>query len=99
MDRRVQLQRYTTARNPFNEPIKTYATYATVWAQKTDLTEYEAEEQAQQVAVNRTTFRIRHRSDVKATDRVLYDSKEYEVIGIKELGRREGLVLTTELRD
>ena len=51
------------------------------------------------MAYTRTIFKIRHRTDVDATMRVDYDGKKYYIIGVKELGRTEGLQLTTELRE
>ena len=46
-----------------------------------------------------TEWTIRHRTDVTAAMRVKYGNDFYYITGIRELGRREGLVLLTELRD
>jgi len=99
MDRRVALQNYTTATDDWGHPHKTWSTLANVWAQKKELRTFERTEQAQIVAMNVTMFRIRHRTDVDTTMRISYDGNYYYITGVKELGRREGLELTTELRD
>ena len=99
LDRRVTLENYTTTRDAWNNPTKTWATLDQVWAHKRDVTELERTETEQRVAYTRTIFKIRHRTDVDATMRVDYDGKKYYIIGVKELGRTEGLQLTTELRE
>ena len=99
LDRRVTLERYTTTRDSWNNPSKTWETLAVVWAMKQDRTEVERTELNQIVALNRTLFKIRHRTDVDATMRVDYDGQKYYITGVKELGRVEGLQLTTEFRE
>jgi head-tail adaptor len=52
------------------------------------------------VASNATTrFRIRWGLGVEETDRVSYDGKDFEIIGVKEIGRREGQEITAAARD
>tara|TARA_R100001440_G_C2429925_1_gene104143 strand:+ start:73 stop:375 length:303 start_codon:yes stop_codon:yes gene_type:complete len=99
MDRRVVLEKYTVERDDWNVPVKTWRTSATVWASKHDRSSSEVLENKQTVNLNRTTFRIRYRSNADTTMRVLYDNDYYYVVGVKELGRKEGVELTTEKRD
>lgn len=99
MDRRVQIQNYTTTRDDWNTPIQTWSTLASVWASKQDRRSAEVVENDQMVNLNRTTWRIRYRSDVDTTMRIEYDSEHYYVVGVRELGRKEGLEITTERRD
>ena len=41
LDRRVTLENYTTTRDAWNNPTKTWATLDQVWAHKRDVTELE----------------------------------------------------------
>lgn len=99
MDRQVTIQTYTTTLDDWNHPTKAWADLATVWASKVDKRETEQNELHQLVAITRTVWTIRYRNDIDTTARIVYNSKYYDIRGIKELGRREGLQITTELRE
>jgi head-tail adaptor len=51
------------------------------------------------VQLNRTEWTVRYRSDVDTTMRIMHDSTYYYIVGIVQIGRKEGLLLITELRD
>jgi SPP1 family predicted phage head-tail adaptor len=94
LDRRVSLQHLVLTRNSTTgEQIESYAYYATVWAGKRDMRgrEFFA---AQQVNSDITTiWQIRYRTDVVSTDRLVIDGLYYDITGIAEIGRRDGLEL------
>ena len=94
LDRLVTLQhRVLTRDTATGEEVVTYTTYATVWAGKRDLRGSERYA-AQQVNSDTTTaWQIRHRTDVVATDVLGYDGLQYNITGIAEIGRRDGLEL------
>lgn len=46
-----------------------------------------------------TEWTIRWLTDVTIENRVKYGTEIFYITGIRELGRREGLVLVTEIRD
>jgi SPP1 family predicted phage head-tail adaptor len=94
LDRRVELQhRVLTRSATTGEEVVTYTTYATVWAGKRDIRGREVFT-AQQVNSDITTmWQIRHRTDVVATDVLVHDGLQYNIVGIAEIGRREGLEL------
>jgi SPP1 family predicted phage head-tail adaptor len=94
MDRRVALQSRTLTPNAFNEQIATFATFATVWGQKTEMTGREQLLGQQLNAVMVTRFRIHWRSDVTNTCRAIVDGLTYEITNITEVGRRKNLDLT-----
>ena len=94
MDRRATILVRSLSQNGYGEQIETFATVDTVWAQKVELSGQEVLA-AQQVSAEVTTiFRIRWRSDVTATCRLLVDGVTYMIAYIAELGRRERLELT-----
>lgn len=92
MDRLVALKHRTLTRNTTTgEEVESYATYASVWASKRDVRgrEFFA---AQQVNSDVTTiWQIYHRTDVLATDRLVVDGLDYDITGIAEIGRKQGL--------
>ena len=99
MDRRVTIERYTATTDSWGHPTKTWSTLAEVWAQKKEVRAVERTEQAQIVALSFTQFRIRYRNDVDTTMRISYGSQYYYITAVKELGRQEGLEISTEFRD
>jgi SPP1 family predicted phage head-tail adaptor len=95
LDRRVELRHLVLTRNSTTgEQVESWPTaYATVWAGKRDMRgrEFFA---AQQVNSDITTiWQIRYRTDVLATDRLVVDGLDYNITGIAEIGRRDGLEL------
>ena len=40
-------------------------------------------------------FRLRWRTGIKVTDRVVYDRRHHDIHEVRELGRRDGLELFT----
>lgn len=96
LDRRVELRRRSLAApNVHGEQVPTFATYATVWAEKMEGGGREAFIAQTTYASTDMRFRIRHRTDVVLTDRVVFDGKNWDIVGVSEIGRREGLELFT----
>jgi SPP1 family predicted phage head-tail adaptor len=94
MDRVAVIMSRTLAPNAYNEQIETFTALDTVWAEKVELSGQE-QLAAQQVSAEVTTiFRIRWRSDVTTTCRLLVEGVTYGIVYIAELGRRERLELT-----
>lgn len=94
LDRRITLLHRTVPAPDTNGAARpTFASYATVWAEKIDAGGREFFAGNQERAEIATRFKIRYRSDVEITDRVTADGLSYNVTHIQELGRREGLML------
>lgn len=97
LDRWLTLQRRTVADNALGEEAETFIDLATVRASKSDIGDAE-KVRAQQVGAEITTrFQIRwsvNWSDLTSKDRVSCDGREYEVVGVKEIGRRDGVEIT-----
>ncbi len=101
LDRRVTLRRATEAANTLNERVQTWADLATVWGSKADVSDGERV-RAQAIGSSITTrFQVRY-SSISATlapkDRVVCEGREYEVTGVKEIGRRVGVEITATAR-
>jgi len=97
LDRRLVLQKRVVTANALNEEVETFTDLAKVWASKTDVSDAE-KVRAQQVGAEITTrFQIRWASawaTLNPKDRCVCEGREYEITGVKELGRRVGLEIT-----
>lgn len=83
--RRVQLQRPTDSTDSYGQPTRSWATYATVWAQVLPLSSDESRVANVQGVFITHRVTIRHRTDVTAEDRVLLNSRELNIKGIRNL--------------
>lgn len=96
LDRRLTIQRVTLSQNDYGEEVETWADIARVWAWKRDVSARERFASAQTLAERTTVFQIRFRDDVNSKDRVVCEGRTYQITGITEVGRRQGLDLTCE---
>lgn len=102
LDRRIVIERATVSHDQFNAPVEVWGTLATVWASKTDVKDGERM-RADAVSSEITTrFRIRYSTtvaDVSPKDRVQFDGRIYDIVAVKEIGRREGIEITASARN
>jgi SPP1 family predicted phage head-tail adaptor len=98
LDRRVTLERATVTLDAFGGETQTWATLAEVWAQAMPVSDGEKWRAAEVAATISTRFRIRWRADLRVGDRLIYDGRVFDIIGVKEIGRREGLEITASAR-
>lgn len=102
-DRRITIERATETTNGYGEKVASWATLITVWAelQKTSGMR-ESIDNRQDTARQQLNFKVRSSTDSRAVttkDRVVYDSKYFDIIGIEEIGRNDQLVLNCVLND
>lgn len=94
LDRRVTLQQPVRGtRSAAGDTPITYSTVATVWASKRDIRGREALAGGAPLAEVETMISIRYRSDIRPSWRVVLDGRNYDIVAIAELGRRDGLEL------
>lgn len=101
LDRRITLRRATSSTDAFNEPVYAWATLATVAAMVTPVSDSEQWRAGETLASKLTRFTIRYSStvaNVDPRDRIQYGGREYDVHGVKEIGRREFLEITAAAR-
>lgn len=97
LDRRIIIRRATTSSDEFNQPVETWADLAQVWAKATPVMDGERTQAGQTLATRQYRFSIRYSSTVAGIDprdRIMFDGREYDINGVKEIGRREGLEIT-----
>lgn len=101
LDRRISILRASAVNDEFNQPVETWATLATVWAEAKPVSDGERMKAGQTLADKMIRFTIRYSStvaDVDPRDRITYDGRVFDISGIKEIGRRVGLEITATAR-
>jgi len=98
LDRRIVIERATVTQNALNEDVQSWATYATVWAKRTDVSDGEKIAAGQIGAFVMTRFVIRSTTRtraIKPSDRISYEGL-WSIHGIKEAadGRNRFLEIT-----
>ena len=99
LNRIIEIQRRSVARDAGGGEVETWATFATVWANvnDTDADELHIEAAARIEAVRHARMRIRWMTGVDETQRVVYGDRAWGIRGIAEIGRREFLELIVQL--
>lgn len=99
-DRRLKLLRAQVAQGELAD-VETWQTFATVWASKRDVSDRERVAAAEVAAEITTRFQILWSSTVAGLtprDRCQCDQLIYDILAVRELGRREGIEITAAAR-
>ena len=95
MRRRVSLQAATDALDDYGQAIRTWATYATVWASVVSTPGSEPQSALMQSSVTTYTVTMRYRTDVLPIHRVIYGDITLNIVGISTIdGLNEHLKIT-----
>jgi SPP1 family predicted phage head-tail adaptor len=101
MDRRITLERFTETVDQFNEPVKAWGVLATRAASYEPLSDGERFRAGETAANASARFVIRYGStvsDLNPKDRLTFGGVIYDIVRVKEIGRREGLEITANAR-
>ncbi|MEI3850046.1 MULTISPECIES: phage head closure protein [unclassified Ensifer] len=91
LDRRVVILReLETGRDEVNQPIIEWVAVATVWGQLAPDRGAERFEAQQLTGSENATFRIGYRGDVTVKDRVNCEGRTWDILSVREIGRRVG---------
>ncbi|MCR5874367.1 phage head closure protein [Phenylobacterium sp. J426] len=98
LDRRLTLLSYgSDGTNAFGDPADAWTDIGTVWASKQDVSDAERMRAQALGATITTRFIVRSTErarGLKRRDRVRCDGVTYDVVGLKEVGRRDGIEIT-----
>jgi SPP1 family predicted phage head-tail adaptor len=81
----------TVTASAYNEPVESWATHLTLWARKLDTSAGEARAAAEIGASLTARFTVRRTADtagITAKDRLVFDSKTYNITGVRETPQR-----------
>lgn len=109
LDRLISIQRRTDTRDDHGEPIATWSRIGRKrWAQYRPMSGNERYVADQFVALEQVEFQVRWAKDLEdlnPKDRIIYpatdtitDRQIYEIMGVLEIGRREGFRIMTARR-
>lgn len=94
LDRRISLQRATITQDSTGDEVLTWGTLTTVWAEAKPMRGAESFTAQQFIGKTPVTFRIRWSDATKAItveDRIIFDERTFNILDVREIGRREGL--------
>jgi SPP1 family predicted phage head-tail adaptor len=100
-NRRIRIERSVPTVNTLNEQVPNWLLLARVWAEKLDVSDSERVRSAEVSAEITSRFRIKWSSlveDVNPRDRVVYNNQVYNIVGVKEIGNRDGVEISAEAR-
>ncbi len=96
LDRFITIEQPTESITAQGEVTQAWATLASVWAQYQPLNSTERFAGDAARGVFSAKFNIRYRSDVTEKMRIYFNARRYRILGINEIGRREGLQIISE---
>lgn len=103
LDRQIELQKLTVTRTAAGEQVESWAHVRYMNAERSPLSVATLFASNQAFAEANTVWRVRFypsfaNLDV-ITNRVIYRDRIYKILGVQEIGRREGLYIITKSRD
>ena len=101
LDRRVQFRRFTLIDDGFAQ-VESWVDYGLpAWAQRRFVSDGEQVAAAQVAARITARFLVRWTfatGAITPKDRLICEGREYDITGVKEIGRREGVEITAAAR-
>ena len=95
-DRRVVIQAATQTQNSFGEPVESWSTVTTVWAEVRPISGQMRFTAARELSTEAALFRILYLSTLTERHRLSYNGKAWKIVGLAEIGRRQGWEITAE---
>lgn len=102
-DRRINVEQVSRTRSDTGQPVETWSVFRTCWAQRVEGSRVsERFAGNQQYATVTTIFRVGYFPNYTAitTDdhRVMFEGRLYDIQGVVELGRKDGIELLCSAR-
>jgi SPP1 family predicted phage head-tail adaptor len=91
LNRKITIQSPPTSKDAGGELTGTWSTFATPWSKITDKASTEAMGEGSEVMTTVRSFVIRYRSGITNAQRIYYDSKYWQIVGVLELAKNEYL--------
>ena len=95
-DKRVTLQSNTPSQDGYGQPVESWSTIATVWAEKLTARQAERFTGVRHAGFDSITWRIRYRTGLDNLDRLVWNGQNYDIEGTDIQGRNESILLTTK---
>jgi SPP1 family predicted phage head-tail adaptor len=98
LDRKIMIEREIETVDRYGTATSTWAPIATVAAQRITMSTDEFLAASGERTETAIVFRIRYRAGVTLSDRVTFEGQIFDLVEVKEIGRREGLELRCEAK-
>lgn len=98
LDRKITILERVIEKNSFGEHVASYDSLATVCAEAKPASGSERYVAQQFVAEITHIFTIRYRNDVTPLNRIRFDGRDFDILAVLEIGRREGLAINAKAR-
>ena len=95
LNNRVVIQANTPSDNTFGEPVRSWATLATVWAEVETMNGAEGLASGAERTSSPVVFTMRHRTDVTSDHRITWDGGEYDIESVENVAGRNKLLRVT----
>lgn len=92
---RIVIQANTPSDNAFGEPVVSWSTLATVWAEVETMNGAEALASGAERTSSPVVFVMRHRSDVTTDKRISWDNGTYDIESVENVAGRNKLLRVT----
>jgi SPP1 family predicted phage head-tail adaptor len=99
LDRRILLEQNLPTPDSFGQPIDSWSEVGQVWARVDYMQGSEKNQANEEVAIQWIEFTIRYRKPLNARYRITYEGQVYDIEAVAEIGRRQGLKLSTYTRN
>lgn len=91
LDREITIEAVTETRTATGAISQSWATFATVWAERKDVRASEQFKANREMAERATVWRIRYLPGLTEKHRINDGTQTWDIDAIAELGRRDGL--------
>jgi len=96
LNRRLALQSNTPSQDSYGDTIESWSLIGNVWAEMVSAKGSEKFTGQQDAGFDTVVWRIRYRSDLDNLDRVVFESQNYDILGVNEEGYKTNLILITK---
>jgi SPP1 family predicted phage head-tail adaptor len=96
LDRKIRIEVNVPTRNAAGESVPNWQCFHACWADVRPMRADERHQADARHSVRVSNFRVRYKAGVLPDMRVVYESLNWRITGIAEVGRREGLDITAE---
>ena len=98
LNSRVVVQQQSTTQDALGQPVLSWSTFATLWADVRHTSGIEAIKDSAIASVVRASIRVRYRGDLTAAMRVIHGSTTYNIVAVlPDIGGKEYVDLACEV--
>ena len=98
LNSRVVVQQQSTTQDALGQPVLSWSTFATLWANVRHTSGVEAIKTDAIASVVRASIRVRYRGDLTAAMRVIHGSTTYNIVAVlPDVGGKEYVDLACEV--